>query len=89
MTTNHDPGRGLAMTDAEALRYAIDWLRAFPALPTAAPHVREERRAAVERLEGLLRLRAVCEACQHEGAHGDCFCPVREWVGHHTCGGSR
>jgi hypothetical protein len=41
-------------TEAEALRYAIDWLRAFPALPSAAPHVREERAAVVERLEAML-----------------------------------
>ena len=43
------------MTDAEALRYALDWLRAFPALPTATSTYREERAAVVERLDAMLR----------------------------------
>lgn len=42
------------MTETEALQYAIDWLRAFPALPTAAPGYADRRAAAVDRLEAML-----------------------------------
>lgn len=41
------------MTEAEALQYAIDWLRAFPVLPCSAPGLREERAACVARLDVL------------------------------------
>jgi hypothetical protein len=41
-------------TEAEAFRYAIDWLRAFPALPTTAPEYQEERRQVVAKLEEML-----------------------------------
>jgi hypothetical protein len=45
------------MTQAEkdALQYAIDWLRAFPCLSTAMPHVKAERVAHVAQLIGMLR----------------------------------
>lgn len=41
------------MTDAEALQYAIDWLRAFPVLPTQAKHVQAERAECVRILDRM------------------------------------
>lgn len=38
------------MLRSEALTYAVDWLRAFPALPTSAPHVQAERAEVVRLL---------------------------------------
>lgn len=46
------------MNDTEALQYAIDWLRAFPALPTAAPDYRERRALVVAQLERMRAERA-------------------------------
>lgn len=54
------------MTESEALRHAVDWLRAFPALPTAAPGYAERRAAAVETLAEML-----AEAEQEERDEAD------------------
>ncbi len=51
----------MTKTDVEALQYAIDWLRAFPVLPTQAAHVREERAAVVAQLE-VMAARAALRA---------------------------
>ena len=54
------------MTPSQALTYAIDWLRAFPTLPTSAPHVREERAEAVRVLVEMAK-EHVTDAYKMEG----------------------
>ena len=58
------------MTDAEALQYAIDWLRAFPILPCSAPGLREERAACVARLDAL---RKRCEQDARSPAEAESY----------------
>ena len=41
--------------ELDALECAIDWLRAFPVLPTSAPHVKGERADCVAQLIGMKR----------------------------------
>lgn len=61
------------MTRPEAIHYAIDWLRAFPALPTAAPHVQAERHEAVRLLSEPCVWREDEDGIHHTGC-GEMFC---------------
>lgn len=73
------------MTPSEALTYAIDWLRAFPALPTAKLGYAEERAEVIRVLSAMLprppaivpeedklALAATCLGCFHLNA--ECVC---------------